>query len=536
MSIALLTAVTGLQAHQQRLDVIANNIANVNTTGFRSARVQFEDLFSQTLEGPLAPLSGSGGTNPKQVGLGVRTGSIDTNFGQAALLTTGVNSDLAIQGDGFFILRSADGTQSYTRDGSFALNTEGLLVEPATGQVVQGYVADSTGAIDTTADIEDLQIPLGTQSNVRATTEAVFTGNLDADTDAGNVFERVIRVYDSLGGARDLRVRFVKEPEANTWMWRVASGGTADFFGNLNTAASVGDSVETSLRITDSAGTPRAIRVTLTKTGANQWSWEADSQDSDFVPPGPSGTITFNASGEVTSPAGPVTATLNYSGGVTASADFDLTALRESANASTLTAYNPPSSPDPDIASVVGTGTLVFSSDGEIASGGTGTVSVNFASGSPSAPTTPLSFTMDFSQASQFSGDTALALHSQDGYPQGVLESYAFGQDGLITGVFTNGLTRTLGQIALATFPNNGGLVRVGDNQFQESPNSGLAQIGAPNTGSRGQVSGGVLEGSNVDLGTEFSNLIVTQRGFQANARTVTAADTLLQETVNLIR
>ncbi|HIJ66284.1 MAG TPA: flagellar hook-basal body complex protein, partial [Candidatus Hydrogenedentes bacterium] len=153
-----------------------------------------------------------------------------------------------------------------------------------------------------------------------------------------------------------------------------------------------------------------------------------------------------------------------------------------------------------------------------------------------SLPVTPFEFNLDFTDVTELSADSDVSMSNQDGYPRGTLESFNIGEDGTINGVFTNGLTRVLGQVALATFANVGGLSRSGNNTFRDTPASGSPQIGLPNAGGRGQVSGGVLEGSNVDLGTEFSNMIVTQRGFQANARTITAADTLLQETVNLVR
>lgn len=153
-----------------------------------------------------------------------------------------------------------------------------------------------------------------------------------------------------------------------------------------------------------------------------------------------------------------------------------------------------------------------------------------------SYPDTPFEFEINFSSVTELASDSDATVTNQDGFARGTLESFNIARDGTINGVFSNGLTRVIGQIALASFANVGGLERDGSNLFRDTPASGTPQIGLPNTGGRGQVSGGVLEGSNVDLGTEFSNMIVTQRGFQANARTITTADTLLQETVNLVR
>jgi flagellar hook protein FlgE len=421
MGTAIYTGVTGLLAHQRRLDVVANNIANVNTTGYRGARMLFQDLFSQTIEGARAPVGSLGGSNPVQVGLGVRIGSVDTNFNQGSLVTTGVASDLAIQGSGFFVL--SDGAASYfSRDGSFTLNGNGELIDPATELKVQGYRANSQGEIDTNTEPMDLIVPVGGQAIVRATELVQLTGNLssEADPTIPTTVVRNLRVYDSLGTARDISVTFTKDATVNLWDWSATYDN--------------GTSV-----------------VTLATSAPAE---------------------------------------------------------------------------------------LQFDNDGIVASGGVGTITLTAADlgNPPGQPTDPFTFSVDFTGISQLSGTSDVTVFNQDGFPRGVLESFNIGEDGTINGVFTNGLTRVIGQVALANFSNVGGLMRVGSNLFRDTPASGTAQVGLPNSGGRGSVSGGVLEGSNVDLGTEFSNMIITQRGFQANARTITAADTLLQETVNLIR
>ena len=416
MGTAIFTAVTGLQAHQRRMDVIANNIANINTPGFRSSRMLFQDLFSQTLEGARAPVDSFGGTNPTQVGLGTQIGTIDVSHQQGALFNTGVYSDLAIQGSGFFVLSGEDtGSYVYTRDGSFSLNANGELVDPATGRLVQGYQADATGAIDTTTPLTNLVVPVGGTSIVRATETATLIGNLDSDAASGDTVDRTITVYDSLGTARDITITFTK------------------------------------------SATP------------NDWDWTATTTDTEVNAITASGTITFDADGNFSS--------------VTSS-----------------------------------------------------TVSVDFVDTIEGLPTDPFDFDLDFSDVTMLSDTSDITLQVQDGFPRGILESFNIGNDGVINGVFTNGLSRVIGQVALATFSNVGGLTRIGSNYFTETPASGAAQIGTANSGGRGQVSGGVLEGSNVDLSTEFSNMIVTQRGYQANARTITTSDTMLQEAVNLVR
>jgi len=430
MGRALFTAVTGLKAQQTKLDVVANNIANVNTTGYRSSRVLFQDLFSQQLSGPSAPAGNFGGTNPMQVGLGVQIGTIDVNHGQGSLITTGVNSDLAIQGNGFFVL--SDGlTNVYTRDGSFTVNTVGTLIDPATGLRVQGYTADQAGVIDAVNSVPgDIVIPLGSSGFAAATTNAELTGNLNSGTLAGQEVVRNIEVFDSLGTARNIELTFTKTANDNEWTWEAT-------FDNGTTVNTVG-----------------------------------------------TGTVTFDTSGNV------------------------------------------------------------------LPASATGTVNITAADlgNEATAPVDPLAFTLDFGDITQLAppvdpsadpnaqAPSDITLRSQDGFPLGVLESFSIGANGQIIGVFTNDRSRVIAQVALANFANVGGLTRDGDNAFRQSPASGLAQIGTPGTGGRGSVSGGVLESSNTDLGTEFSELIITQRAFQANSRTISAADTLLQEAVNLIR
>jgi len=419
MGMAMLTAVTGLQSHQTKLDVIANNIANVNTVGYRSSRVLFQDLFSQMLRGGSAPVGNFGGSNPQQVGLGVRIASIDVNHQQGSLLSTGVSSDLAIQGNGFFVL--SDGLKSaFTRDGSFDLNANGMLIDPATGMRVQGYIADETGTVNTDRPPQDITIPIGSAGIARSTSNVYLIGNLNANAPTvptPTTVTRTIEVYDSLGTARLLTINFTKQA-----------------------------------------------------TPANQWLWQA-----------------------------------TYDG------------------------------------NNVGNGALSFGTTGDLPDGTTGAITIPAAlMNTTGSQPNDLTFNIDFSELTQMATDETVgsdvSIRSQDGFPRGVLESFNIGANGEIIGVFSNGLTRVFAQVALATFSNVGGLVRDGNNMYLETPASGVPQIGSPRSGGRGTVSGGVLENSNVDLGTEFSSLIVTQRGFQANARTITAADTLLQETVNLGR
>jgi len=406
---SLFTGISGLTNHQTRLDVIGNNIANVNTTGFKAGRVNFSDMMSQTLSGagPSQGSGGRGGTNPKQVGLGANLATIDNIHTQGALQSTGNMTDLAIQGDGFFILN--DGTQNrYSRDGSFGLDEDGNLVEPSTGLKVQGWTAVN-GVLDTTQPIGDLQIPIAAEMTALATSTATMIGNLDSRLAVGSTYSNTFLVYDSLGDSH-------------------------------------------------------SVMITYTKTAVNTWDWQASGTGIVLGPLTNQGQLTFNADGSLNTQSG--------------------------------------------------------------------TLSINTTNGS----TTPLVVTPDFSSITQLADDNTVNLFGQDGYAPGTLVSFNISSSGVINGVFDNGIIQTLGQIALARFTNNGGLMKEGDNMWVESANSGVAQIGTANSGARGGIQAGSLEMSNVNLAQEFSDMIITQRGFQANSRVITTSDEILQELINLKR
>ncbi len=423
MGTALFAGVSGLQNQQRALDVIGHNIANINTTGYRSGRVLFQDLFSATIHGASGPSGGRSGTNPAQIGLGVWLANIDINFNQGSFQTTGIGSDLGIQGDGFFVM--SDGLALfYTRDGSFSLDPNGNLTDPATGFRVQGYSAID-GVVDTTGGIGNIEIQVGGAALARATESVTFSGNLDARADAA----------DPVG-------------------W---------------------PPVGRTLAVFDSQGKQVNLTFTFTRAAA------------------PANTFELI----VTSDQGTV------GGDATTASPFDVT----------------------------------FDADGQIVAGSSFVdVSVTNLTG-----VNDLNITVDFSTLTQLGGSGSSASHtiavqSQDGFSPGVLESFNVGGSGVINGIYSNGLTQSLGQVVLGRFSNPGGLSRIGRNMFIPSPNSGIAQIGEPQSGGRGSLVGGVLEGSNVDLASEFTRLIIAQRSFQANARSITTADTILGETVNLVR
>lgn len=389
---SLFSGISGLRSHQTMLDVTGNNIANVNTTGFKSSRVVFQDTLSQVVANAGGAQDGVGGTNPAQVGLGVRVAGIATSFTQGASQTTGRSTDMMIQGDGFFVVRK--GAESfYTRAGSFDFDATGQMVLPGEGALVQGWAAVN-GVIDTNAALSDLRVPAGTTMGAVPSSAADIRGNLDSAAADGTVKNLTMTLYDAVGAERTMTLTFTRA--AGSW----------------SVAATDGTAV--------SASQP----------------------------------MTFDPTGTLTTPT---TLTL---GGV----DVDL---------STVTGY---------------------------------------------------------------AGLDTVAAGTQDGQAAGTLLSFALGADGTITGAFSNGLKQVIGRIAMAAFTNPGGLEKAGGSLFSTSVNSGDPMVGTPGTGGRGSLAGGSLEMSNVDLSSEFTSLIIAQRGFQANSRIITTSDEVLGELVNLKR
>jgi flagellar hook protein FlgE len=419
---SMFAAVSGLRAHQTFMDVVGNNISNVNTTGFKAGTVQFEDLLSQTLNGSGAPVSAvAGGTNPAQIGLGVRLAGIGTNFSQGAAQTTGRSTDFAIEGDGFFVVKQG-GIQAYTRNGSFSLDGLGQLVT-GDGGLVQGWQADATGNVNSNASIGPIKIPVGQTISPVTTANIQIGGNLPADSATGTTIDVSIDANNTLGASVPLRMEFTKVADsAGSINWTVTTYDSA----NVAIAGPSNVSFDTSGNLTTG-------NITLTQAQLN-------------TIPGTSGT--WGAAGT----------TLNFG---TANAADRLT----------------------------------------------GAAALN-----------------------------SVAALAQDGSAIGSLVNFSIGKDGLISGVFSNGRTQALGQIALATFADPAGLLKQGGSLFTASPNSGVAEIGVAGVGGRGTLSGSELEGSNVDLGQEFTNMIIAQRGFEANAKVITTSDELLQDLVNLKR
>ncbi len=255
---SLFSGVSGLMNQQTMMDVIGNNIANINTIGFKASRATFSELYAQTLSGATQPTATNGGTNPIQVGLGTKVNSIDTPFSQGSLQTTGVNTDLAIQGSAFFIVKQ-NGKNLYTRDGTFSLDANGKLVDPGTGAIVQGKLADAQGNIPSGTALQDIQIQMDEKSPAKATTNAKFAGNLDSSAAVGTSVNSSVSVFDSLGNQTTVTLTFTKTAD-NAWSWTAAapapattsSSGTVTF----NTDGTLNSVTGSPLVVTPGTGAP----------------------------------------------------------------------------------------------------------------------------------------------------------------------------------------------------------------------------------------------------------------------------------------
>ncbi len=515
---SMFSGVSGLKNHQIRMDVIGNNIANVNTVGYKGSRVTFQDTLNQTLRGVSAPQGGRGGLNAVQIGLGVALTSIDVIHTQGNLQNTGNVTDLAIQGEGFFIL--GDGVREfYTRAGQFTLEKNGSLVNPSNGLLAQGWLANPDGTIDTSGPITGIVLPIGRSIDPIVTTDIDFRYNLNSETNGKLTYAPNPQTVTDADG-NNMRLTFVFEPtdNFNEWTWKatvgegtIASGsatGTIRMNSDGTVAAVTQDGGGSSFEILANGGTT-PVTITLPTVGAANGGAFTTSTGGSF-------------NGNYTPPEQPIT-TARVIDSLGASHLIYTKFSKVDNNQWNWTATDQTGN------TVYGSGTIVFDSKGRVTTAAGSSISFT----PPGAD--PISILPNLDQLTQYASDTTISANA-NGYPMGELESYNIDSNGCIIGVFSNGLTQVLAQVAIATFNNPSGLVRYGDTMFMESSNSGVPQIGAAGTGNKGEITPGALEMSNVDLSQEFTDMIVTQRGFQANSRIITTSDEMLQELVNLKR
>ena len=459
---SLWAGVAGLQNHQTRMDVLGNNIANVNTNGFKKGRVTFQDMLSQTLAGAAKPTDEVGGVNPQQVGLGMMIATIDTIHTQGALQSTGVMTDVAIQGNGFFVLKDGD-KRFYTRNGAFGLDQDGRLVNPSNGMRVQGWMAQIAGGqafINNAAEVQDLVIPVGSKDPAKATTDVFFASNLDKrtpeipagatdQTTQAGTWQTTFDVFDSFGRVHKLQVNFTKAPGvANRWQAAV----TVD--------PGAATATNTRVQIGTGANATNLFQLDFSNLGA--LAGVRDAQGNAITAGALQAAVSYDVP-DTTLPAGQATVRQTFN-----------------LNLGSVGAYR--------------------------------------------------------DAITQFAEASSTKAVRQNGYGMGYLETFKIDQSVTITGVYTNGSNMEIGQIALGSFTNPGGLEKAGENTYVMSNNSGTANVGASGTAGKGKVIAGTLEMSNVDLAEQFTDMIVTERGFQANSRTITTSDQMLQELLQLKR
>ncbi len=417
---SMYSGVSGLRTHQTKMDVIGNNIANVNTVGFKKSQVTFQELFSQTLRGAGAPQAGRGGTNPQQIGLGANVAAMSVVHSQGSTQMTNNKTDLMIDGNGYFILSSDGNGQNryYTRAGNFSEDEQGYLVAP------NGYkLLDE--------NMKPIQINKSVTKAATPTSLIELKGNVDFN-DTG--YTTTVDVYDSLGDVHTLTINF-------------GPSVTNETEGSIATDASY-----RRITISDESGNPLGEEY-----------------------------IKFNAQG-------------NYEG--------ISDTLGGAIGFSTTLALN-----------VEGTTDISIALDDEV---------FQDANGNPLL-------------TNQVNTSDAKGV-KVNGNSAGTINDYTIAANGEISGIFTNGEQLTLARIGLADFDNPAGLLKMGNNLFKDTSNSGTAKYGPPSTGSFGELNPMALEMSNVDLSQEFTDMITTQRGFQANSRIITTTDEMLQELVNLKR
>jgi len=406
------TALSGLNAAESALQTISNNLANMNTDGYKSQSTTFADLFYQAY-------GNSGSGNPIQTGLGVQVTGNSQDFSNGAVTSTGVSSNMALNGGGFFVIQDSAGAQTYTRNGDFTTNSSGQLITLG-GQLVMGYPAVN-GVVSPNSGLQPINVGTGTTARAAASANFSLTTNLNASTAAGGSFQSPISVYDSLGNSHVLTVTYTMSAPG-TWNYNVTIPST-DVQGGTGATTMVG-----------------------------------------------SGTLSFDSSGQLVSPAGPIPVNVPplADGAAALNLNWDLT----DANGNSL-------------------------------------------------------LTQTASPSSNNATD-------QDGFAAGVLSTYSIQPDGTVEATFSNGQTEAIGQIAVASFANSEGLTMDGDNQYSSTAASGAAVIGTAGTAGRGTIAGSSVEQSNVDMATQFSELIVYQRAYEANAKAITAFDQMEQATLQM--
>ncbi|MFP3937108.1 MAG: flagellar hook protein FlgE [Phycisphaerae bacterium] len=545
---SLLTGVSGLKSHQQMLDVAGNNLSNVNTLAYKTGRVTFADLLSQTLKGAMGPSDALGGSNPQQIGSGVEIGSIDRDTTQGQMEDTGQDLDLAIEGEGYFVVD--DGERNlYTRAGSFEVDSDNNLVDPSTGYRVQriGSTGVSEGFQSSTSDA--IRVPYDTSLPANATANISYTGNLSADESDPTTNQLSSTISFTTGGGSEASAStlIADLDQADS----LADGDTITITGAERDGSSVNATVVLDTATTDMQDLLDALNAEFTDSTAELNNGKLVLTDDEAGYSQTDLNLSYSGAGTLELPA---YFELDEAGGEavkessveiydTQGVSHVLSAAfvkTDTANTWDMVVTNVTGDIDAiDDRRVEG---ITFSPDNGSFSGLTGDDSSSIQMTFGHDPGNVRTISLDLGSVgehdglTQFGGDSTVFPSSQDGYEAGWLSELSVTREGVLSGVFTNGVRRDIAALRLATFQNPAALQSVGNNYYEPSANSGEPVPTTAQSAGAGSVRGGSLEKSNVDVSTEFVNLIQAQNGFQANARTITVTNDMLRELTSLIR
>lgn len=575
---SIFSGVSGLKSHQTRMDTIGNNIANVNTTGFKSSRTTFADTLSQTMTGASSPNGNLGGTNPKQIGLGTGVASIDMIFTDGSVQSTGKNTDLCLSGNGLFVVNNGN-QRFYTRDGAFEFDAEGNYVLPGSGLFVQGWMGEN-GTINTSGAAGNIQIAAGKSMAAAASSIATYANNLNAaaltiqsisgggnqttsttdytQASQGSVTATtegpvVLALADGTTTANLTTGSYIVGGTYKLASYATAADGTATLASGQTATLTLSDgttqNVTTgSFKVGDNYGTGTAtisaisVQTTVSKiTKTNISESEASS--------GSPVTLTMSDGSKVTETSG------KYKVGNSLPVTTTLTAYDTLGNAHSIPVYFTKTKTDSTTGNqwtvsvaTDGSGTatikeddgtetvitmpdtiLQFTTDGKLDSGSS-SVELTLQNGAQAAQ----SITLVMDSLTQYAGNSTINGKA-NGNAAGTLSSVSVDSSGIITGTYTNGVKQAEAQVAVAQFTNASGLLKTGDSLYQESNNSGTANIKtAADLGVK--ITPSALEMSNVDIANEFSDMIITQRGFQSNSKIITVGDEMLETMINMKR
>jgi len=554
----MLSAVAGLTVHQTMLDVTGNNLANANTNGFKSSRVTFAETLSNTIAEATQPTENVGGTNPQQIGSGVAISTVDRDMTQGNLVNTGKALDMAIDGEGYFVLNDGD-SDVFTRVGAFAVDSDYYLVDPSTGYRVQrtGSEGESGGFQDGASS--DIRIPYDVALPASATTLMGYTGNLSSDEydpSTNQLTSGIQYTSDGSVASQDLHMDELDQGTGLTAGDTITIhgtkrdgtelGGGAGITINLHdgsdflTLQELADEITTAYQIAgDDTSVASVVNGEIRLTDVESGYSQADM------------SLSYSGAGELELPS---YFRMLSAGGETAHNTniqvYDTQGVAHTLSASFVRS-DTANTWDLVLTSITGDVELVdrrisgitFLADGSFGGldpvvGDTSSFEMTFGHDAASVRTidVDLGTVGEFDGLSQFGGGSTASQSGQDGYASGWLSSISVSSEGILQGIFTNGLRRDLAAVEIATFQNAAGMQSIGNNYFVATSNSGDPVSSKGMEGNAGSITGGALEESNVEVSEQFVNLIEAQNGFQASARTIRVANDVLQELTNLVR